>query len=514
MKTTLEAYITDKRGQFAVIMSIAAFPLLVATSYVIDVTATESVRSNVKQSLDAAVLAAVSNNSIDEAGKKDVAKQVFNNHYVGRATLDLEVDVSDGQVMMSATGMNEATIARSVGVDGFKINETSIAEMNRENTICVLALADKGNGKLRFLDSTEFNSPTCSVQSNSKDTQGVLSKSTFQPVAKSFCSAGGATGAFSPSIRGQCREIADPYVSRIAPQPGKCIPARVFGLKVDSEGKVIIKDPNSSHILNWHEPPIVVVDSGGGKHEHDHCHLPEADGFQNCHFGRHNVGDIHGLSPDSRLEDIGLSQTDIDRLVGDYGEDKLLVPESYNYTKENGTYGPGTYCGGLTVDGQNVTFLAGTYIIKDGPLTFKNGATAVAKDVSFIMHGENAIVTVESGSFVDLKAPQTGPMAGLAFYQDKNAMTGGLKKDRTPPTNVNIISSGGELNVTGTMYFPTEALDILGDSVLGAKAPATSFIAYQVTFAGATKAEVKVDHIAGSIPAMLPRSDDGARLVQ
>lgn len=82
------------------------------------------------------------------------------------------------------------------------------------------------------------------------------------------------------------------------------------------------------------------------------------------------------------------------------------------------------------------------------------------------------------------------------------------------PTAINLLSSGGELNVTGTMYFPTQALDVLGNSVLGARAPATSFIAHQVTFAGETEASVSVDYIKGDIPAMLPRSDDGARLVE
>lgn len=200
--------------------------------------------------------------------------------------------------------------------------------------------------------------------------------------------------------------------------------------------------------------------------------------------------------------------------MSDYGDDLLGVAESTNYTGANMVLSPGTYCGGLTVDGQNVTFLPGIYILKDGPLTFKNGAQASAQDVSFVLHGVDAVVTVETGSYVNIKAPRTGPTAGLAFFQDQNVKTAGLKKTELPPTGVNLLSSGGELNVTGTMYFPTQALEVIGNSVLGANAPATSFIAHQVTFAGETQAEVRVDHVKGGIPPMLPRSDDGARLVQ
>lgn len=201
-----------------------------------------------------------------------------------------------------------------------------------------------------------------------------------------------------------------------------------------------------------------------------------------------------------------------ERLKANYAEELLDIPESQNYTGNEAVLFPGTYCGGLTVDGKGVLFMPGNYIMLDGPLTFKNGAQAKAENVSFILNGQNSVVTVESGSTVHLKAPRAGAMAGLALYQDRqNAKLG---KTVAYPNGVNVISSGGALNVTGTMYFPTQGLEVVGDSRLGAEAPATSFIAYQVGFSGDTKAEVKVDHVKGGIPPLLPRSDDGARLIE
>ena len=512
---TFRSFTQKTDGNFAVWFAVMAFPLVAATSLVIDYRTSEANAAGIKTALDTAVLAAVSNDSLDKKGKEALAEDVFNMHYKGTANLKLSPKAKDGQVEMTASGEVATSVGRAVGFNAFKVSKTSVAVMNRVNTICVLALAGDGKEKLRFLDETKFKSPTCSVQSNSKDPEGIISETKHVPKAKSFCSAGGAVGEFEPSMRGQCRTIADPYVTRRAPQAGVCMPTNLFGYKVDGRGNIKIAKPTIQTAFYGHEDPAQITIIDPGKHQHPHCHLPNAiTGAQNCHVSNHKEGDVHAPSQGTRLMNMGLLDAEVTRLVTDYGLGKLVAPESINYTSENGVYYPGTYCGGLTVDGLNVTFMPGTYIIKDGPLTFKNGASASAQDVSFVLSGMNAVLTVETGSYVNVKAPRSGPMAGLAFYQDQQSSSFGLQKNIAPPTAVNLLSSGGELNVTGTMYFPTQALEVVGDSVLGAKAPATSFIAHQVTFSGKTKAEVQVDHVKGGIPPMLPRSDDGARLIQ
>lgn len=513
LKQTKRNYLNNTSGQFGVWFAVVAFPMLVATSAVVDFRKAEANRAGIKGALDTAVLTAVSNNSISDNAKITLAKDVFNANYVGTAVLELDVAVSDGRVEMDAKGYVPTSISKSVGFSSVDVTERSVAEMNRTNTICVLALAEEGDEKLRFLGATEFNSPTCSVQSNSKSAFGAKSDTNFTPVAKSFCSAGGATGAFSPSIRGECRVIDDPYKDRTAPKPGVCMPQEIFdtgpGMLNLGNGLSAISG-NAGLPINGHEPGIRIVNTGNGNHTHRHCHLENGS----CHSSNHSPLEIHAPSEGLRLDNLGVSLSQVTRLVSDYGMSMFLQPESVNYTRSNSVYAPGTYCGGLTVDGENVTFLPGVYIMKDGPLTFKNGATADAQEVSFVLHGDTSVVTVESGSYVNIKAPRTGEMAGLAFYQDVSTTKVGKNAQQALPTGVNLISSGGELNVTGTMYFPEQALDVVGQSTLGARAPATSFIAHQVTFADASKASVSVDHIKGGIPPMLPRSDDGARLVE
>jgi Flp pilus assembly protein TadG len=486
-------YIERSEGQFAVWLAVMAFPLLVLTSGVLDYRHVESQQGNIKNALDTATLSAVSDSVTPLAQKPDLAKSVFWDNYGGDVDLNLDVKATDGRVEMTAKGAVPASVGRAVGLSDFNISEKSVAEMTRQNTICVLSLAEDGEGRVKFLGKTEFNSPTCAVQSNSSHSNGLISDSEIAPVAKTFCSSGGVSGEFSPQARGECAVIEDPYKNLDTPEGGVCLPSEAFNsVPVNPTTTTSARNPNNR------------------SHRHRHCH-----GRNACHAHDHLYGVNHHSSPNiiNRVSESGVSGHELRRLLAQYDPRHLSVPESTNYTGNNRILFPGSYCGGLTVDGVNVIFMPGIYEITDGPLTFKNGAVANAENVAFVFKGSDAVLTVESGSQVSVKAPSTGAMAGMAFFQSVEPDMKNSKNVQLP-SGVNILSSGGALNVTGTLYFPTQALEILGDSELGARSPATSFIAYEVTFAGETRASVEVDHVEADIPPMMPFSDDGARLVE
>ena len=194
--------------------------------------------------------------------------------------------------------------------------------------------------------------------------------------------------------------------------------------------------------------------------------------------------------------------------------DNELVPVSANLTGGNVVLTPGTYCGGLTIDGISVQFRPGDYIFKDGPLTFLNESQAKADRVTFGFTGEGATLNIESGSSLDIRSAITGPRAGLAFMQ---MIDPSLPGNREQLTGVNRIASGGSITMSGTAYFPEQTLMFLGENTrLGANSPAVGLIADKIEFRGqrGSSVEIGVDHVQAGIPPIQPQADDGVRLVE
>ena len=159
-------------------------------------------------------------------------------------------------------------------------------------------------------------------------------------------------------------------------------------------------------------------------------------------------------------------------------------------------------------------FLPGEYIIKDGPLSFINGAEATANDVTFILSGTGAVLNIQSQSSLELKAPSKGTRKGLAVMAVEDGSAPGNRKQEE---KTSLIAEGGSLKVLGTIYLPNQTLDIRGQNTsVGSIAPATSFIADTLHISGGAGARmnISVDHAAAGVPPIQPRAEDGARLVE
>jgi Flp pilus assembly protein TadG len=154
----------------------------------------------------------------------------------------------------------------------------------------------------------------------------------------------------------------------------------------------------------------------------------------------------------------------------------LHITTAKTLTPVNGIY---VLCNGLSVSGQgNVTLQPGVYIVNGGNLSISGGSTVTGTGVTIIMTDSTTptstgTVSISGGANVTLAAPTAGPTAGLAFFQDRGASSGGN----------NSFSGGSTQSITGALYFPKQGVTFSGNSG-NAAAPCTQLIGYTLTFTG------------------------------
>lgn len=111
---------------------------------------------------------------------------------------------------------------------------------------------------------------------------------------------------------------------------------------------------------------------------------------------------------------------------------------------------PGTYCGDLTIDdGAVVTFEPGIYVIDDGQFHVTGGARVIGENVGFYLHDDSNF-KFSSNSTIELSAPKDGDMAGLLFFEDRDA----------DDDNKHTIKSNGARSLIGTIYLPRGQLTV------------------------------------------------------
>lgn len=156
-----------------------------------------------------------------------------------------------------------------------------------------------------------------------------------------------------------------------------------------------------------------------------------------------------------------------------------------NYSLSGGqshTFTPGSsgtlvFCNGFSLSGgSSVTLQPGTYIINGGSFSISGNSSISGSGVTIVLTGSAgnyATASISGGSTVSITAPTSGPLSGLAFFQDRNA----------PSSGSNSFSGGTTQNITGAIYFPNQNVTFSGGTNTGG-AICTQLIAYTITFNG------------------------------
>lgn len=183
-----------------------------------------------------------------------------------------------------------------------------------------------------------------------------------------------------------------------------------------------------------------------------------------------SFGTVGGISIGCRASFTGAQETDQSPISDPL---PLLQPPTPGTCNSQNMFGggfvslsPGTYCGGLTINANSqVSFQPGTYIITNGNFTINGNTTIESADgVTFYLGGTTPGGINWSGntaSNVMISAPTSGPYAGILVYQDRSA------------TAANQITGNTNLELNGTLYFPSSSFQIIGNATTGETVAAT-----------------------------------------
>jgi len=273
------------------------------------------------------------------------------------------------------------------------------------------------------------------------------------------------------------------------------ISARAVGRTTSSSGSiggcVFGLDPSARRAVQIAGAPSVTVACSVLVNSNDNEAF-EMEGSETLHLGSHAKVGVYGgwqLNGQSVIDDAFNKPTDPVQISARLSDPLAAVPvppagpvrssSSVNYDMNNkptnNTLQPGVYCGGLTVNntgGVKFTMAAGTYIMAGGGLRFQSQARIDATAGVTIYNtsasashmwgcsdtSSYAPVAIDGQANLTMKAPVSGPLTGIAFFEDRDtAVTG-----NNPTAKPNKIVGGASTVIDGALYFKNTQLQYSG----------------------------------------------------
>jgi hypothetical protein len=149
---------------------------------------------------------------------------------------------------------------------------------------------------------------------------------------------------------------------------------------------------------------------------------------------------------------------------------------------ETVTLSPGVYCGGIDVKNNTYIFSPGVYILVGGGLTTQSANSHIVGDgvMFYVTYGTTNLgnknyagVGIAANSTVSLKASNTGPYAGILFFEDRSA-----------PETDDTYGGGSSAVYQGVIYAKNADITIYGNSSVDSRY--TIVVADTISLVGTT----------------------------
>ena len=159
--------------------------------------------------------------------------------------------------------------------------------------------------------------------------------------------------------------------------------------------------------------------------------------------------------------------------------------------KTSTTLSPGTFCGGITVNGASVVTLSpGTYIINGGDFHLTASSQLHGQNVAIYFNGATGTFKADAQTTIDLTAPKTGALAGFLMYQDGTA---------NAAQDFHISSTQAD-NLLGTIYLPRGKLTVDSANKVADQSAYTVIVAQQLIINGTANLTLNAMYTSTDVP--------------
>jgi Flp pilus assembly protein TadG len=168
---------------------------------------------------------------------------------------------------------------------------------------------------------------------------------------------------------------------------------------------------------------------------------------------------------------------------------------------------PGIYCGGLTIKQGTVQLKEGElYVFRDGPLYIQAHGTLKGTETPIMFDGDSTTrLITQAGASIITSARTTGLFQGIAFGQAPSCV----------PSQENLIIGGGQMEISGIMYFPKQALKITGSGEIGTNVAQFAILADTIAIEGNGQLNINIgENYQDSGLPELPEAHEVVHLIQ
>lgn len=215
----------DEGGSVAITFAAALVAMLVMAGVGIDYGRSLSLKSDMQQALDSAVLAAV---KLDPDSRDEGARKFFDEGLGSSEAENLQVSftsLGDNKVSGRARAEIKTTLTGLLGISTLTIETTAEAEASGGAEVCVLALSRTATQQLLLNSGASVDAPDCEVHAKSTASPAAIFNAGTTLATARICLAGNSiidNGGLHPNLHKPCAAADDPFAGEL-PMPASTI---------------------------------------------------------------------------------------------------------------------------------------------------------------------------------------------------------------------------------------------------------------------------------------------------